>query len=298
MQKKYVLHGMIFLILAQTMVGVNIVASKLLLSSIPILIILQIRFALATIILLPLHWLTPDKKQSVKSHFSKLAPKDWYFLLAQALTAGVLFNCLMLIGLHYTDANVAGIITSALPAIIAIMSWIILKEKISAKKSICILFATIGLVVIAVDKLHGIGSGHSFFGDAIVLLSLVPEAIYYVLFKLHSNKLPIFLTSSLLNGINALLLLPVLFCTTWQPASIHAIDWFILCILGLASGLFYVFWFFGCRQVDGVMASLTTAVMPVATVIIAWLVLGEQLTLLQTAGMGLVLLSIVAYARK
>lgn len=298
MQKKYVLHGMIFLILAQTMVGVNIVASKLLLSSIPILIILQIRFALATIILLPLHWLTPDKNQSVKSHFSKLASKDWYFLLAQALTAGVLFNCLMLIGLHYTDANVAGIITSALPAIIAIMSWIILKEKISAKKSICILFATIGLLVIAVDKLHGISSGHSFFGDAIVLLSLVPEAIYYILFKLHSNKLPIFLTSSLLNGINALLLLPVLFLTAWQPASIHASDWFILCVLGLASGLFYVFWFFGCRQVDGVMASLTTAVMPVATVIIAWLVLGEQLTLPQTAGMGLVLLSIIAYARK
>lgn len=298
MKKKYIQYGMIFLILAQTMVGINIVASKLLLSSIPILIILEIRFALATLILLPLHWLTPDKKISVKEHFSKVTRKDWYFLIAQALMAGVLFNCLMLLGLHYTDANVAGIITSALPAIIAIMSGIILKEKISAKKSLCILFATSGLLVIAFDKLHHIGAGHSFFGDAIILLSLIPEAIYYVLFKLHANRLPIFLTSSLLNGINALLLLPVIFFIPWQPANIPAMDWFILCILGLTSGLFYVFWFFGCKHVDGIMASLSTAVMPVATVIIAWLLLGEHLTMLQSAGMGLVLISIVAYARK
>lgn len=298
MKKKYIRYGMIFLILAQTMVGVNIVASKLLLSSIPILIILEIRFALATLILFPLHWLTPDKNILVKEHFSKLTRKDWYFLIAQALTAGVLFNCLMLLGLHYTDANVAGIITSALPAIIAIMSGIILKEKISAKKSMCIIFATSGLLVIALDKLHHIGAGHSFLGDAIVLLSLIPEAIYYVLFKLHTNRLPIFLTSSLLNGINALLLLPVIFFIPWQPANIPVMDWFILYTLGLTSGLFYVFWFFGCKHVDGIMASLSTAVMPVATVIIAWLLLGEHLTILQSAGMGLVLISIVAYARK
>jgi drug/metabolite transporter (DMT)-like permease len=298
MKTKYVLRGMIFLILAQTMVGVNIVSAKLLLSSIPILVILEIRFALATFILLPLHWLTPDRALSVKEHLAKTDRKDWYFILAQALTAGVLFNCLMLLGLHYTDANVAGIITSALPAIIAIMSWILLKEKISAKKSMCILFATAGLLVIAFDKLHGIGEAHSFFGDAIVLLSLIPEAIYYVLFKLHPNRLPIFLTSSLMNGINAILLLPVIFFLPWQPDSIHTIDWFILFILGLTSGLFYVFWFFGCRHVDGIMASLSTAVMPVATVLIAWLLLGEHLSGMQTAGMGLVLLSIVAYARK
>ena len=210
MQKNEVLKGMIFLMLAQSLVGISIVGSKLLLSSIPILIILDIRFILATFILLPLHWLTPDRKLSVKVHFSRVSHKDWYFIAAQALCAGALFNCLMLLGLNYTDANVAGIITSVLPAIIAIMSWIILGEKISAKKSLCVLFATGGLVVIAYDKLSAIEEAHSFFGDAIVLLSLLPEAVYYVLCKLHQNKLPVFLTSSLLNGINALLLLPAI----------------------------------------------------------------------------------------
>ena len=54
-----------------------------------------------------------------------------------------------------------------------------------------------------------------------------------------------------------------------NDASITSTGWFIVFILGLSSGLFYVFWYQGCQKVDGVMASLSTAVMPVATVILA-----------------------------
>lgn len=299
MKNNYFIQGLLFLFLAQTMVGVNIVTSKLLLSSLPVLILLEIRFLLATLVLLPLHWTSPaSRKKSLIACFRELKCKDWLFLLGQALSAGVLFNALMLTGLNYTDANVAGIITSALPAIIAILSWLILSEKISAEKALCVVFATLGLVIIAYGKLQGIGQSHSFFGDSIVLLALLPEASYYVLCKMYANRLPLFLTSALLNGINAVLLLPVLFLVPWEPTHISMVTWVILFIIGLSSGLFYVFWFIGAKHVDGIMASLSTAIMPIATVILAWIVLGEGLTLWELAGMGLVLFSIVLYARR
>jgi drug/metabolite transporter (DMT)-like permease len=291
-------EGLIFLALAQVMVGINIVTAKMLLSSLPVLVILTIRFILASLVLLPLHWATPARKVSIKAHFSKLRSRDWRFIFAQALSAGILFNCLMLSGLSYTDANVAGIITSALPAIIAIMSWLILGEKISAQKALSVVFATLGLLIIAYDKLSGIGLAHSFLGDFIVLLSLLPEAAYYVLCKLYPNKLPIFLTSALLNGINAVLILPALFLVPWVPSNISMTSWFILMIIGISSGLFYVFWFLGAQRVDGIMASLSTAIMPASTVILAWMVLNEQLSLLGFAGMALVILSILLYARR
>jgi drug/metabolite transporter (DMT)-like permease len=294
----YFLQGMLFLILAQIMVGVNIVLSKQMLASIPTLFILTLRFMLASVILLPLHWLTPAKKLPVSAYFLQLKRRDWIFIVAQALSAGIFFNFLILWGLHYTDANVAGIITSALPAIIAIMSWIILGEKLSGKKAICVGLATLGLVVIAYDKLSGLKTTHSFLGDALVLASLLPEATYYILSKMHVNSLPVFLISSLLNGINAILLLICLGFTPWDGLTIHTADWLILVTLGLSSGLFYVFWYFGCQKVDGVMASLSTAVMPLATVLIAWLLLGEQLTIGQAIGMSMVLLSIAAYAKR
>ena len=298
MNKNHFLLGLVFLILAQTMVGVNIVSSKLLLTSIPVLVLLDIRFILASFILFSLHWTTPARHESMLMPFLKLNLRDWGFIIAQALSAGVLFNCLMLTGLNYTDANVAGIITSALPAIIAIMSWLMLGEKISSQKALCVVFATLGLIMIAYDKYDGIGKSHSFFGDVIVLLSLLPEAGYYILFKLYPNKLPMFLVSALLNAINALILLPALFFIDWTPSAIHLSNWLILLTLGLSSGLFYVFWFIGSQRVDGIMASLSTATMPVATVILAWLILNEQLTLMEFIGMSVVILSIVLYAKR
>lgn len=299
MKKNYFIQGVVFLILAQTMVGINIVTSKLLLSSIPVLVLLEIRFLLATLVLFPLHWANlTSRRNPLTISVSVLRRRDWFFIIGQALSAGVLFNSLMLTGLNYTDANVAGIITSALPAIIALLSWLILHEKISAEKALCVFFATLGLVIIAYDKLNGISNSHSFWGDSIVLLALLPEAFYYVLCKLYANRLPLFLVSALLNGINALLLLPVLFLVTWEPSNITMLTWLILFVIGLSSGLFYVFWFIGAQHVDGIMASLSTAIMPIATVILAWIVLGEGLTLIELAGMGLVLFSIILYARK
>ncbi len=292
------LQGLCFLILAQIMVAINIVFSKYLIASLPLLFMLTIRFALAALILLVLHWLSPARKLTISLHFSTLGKKDWYFILAQALTAGVLFNCLMLLGLRYTDANVAGIITSALPATIALMSWLFLKEKISGKKSICIIFATLGLLIIAWDKFQGLGISHSFFGDFIILLSLLPEASYYILTKLYSNRLPVFLISALINAINAIILLPFIAIFPFNTLIISTSTCMILFALGLSSGLFYVFWYFGAQRVDGTLASLSTAVMPMATVLLAWLILGEQLTILQGLGMGLVILSIAMYAKR
>jgi drug/metabolite transporter (DMT)-like permease len=294
----YYLQGLLFLILAQIMVAVNIVASKFLLSTIPILLLLTIRFALATGILLPLHWLTPAKSFSLRYHFKQLNKKDWLFIFIQALSAGILFNCLMLLGLQYTDANAAGIITSALPALIAMMSWIILGEKISGKKGTCVVIATIGLIIIACEKLHNIQLSHSFLGDFIVLFSLIPEASYYVFSKLHPVRLPVFLLSALLNGINAILLFFMLLFFPQYDGYIGWDAWLIVFILGLSSGLFYVFWYFGCQRVDGVMASLSTAVMPVATVVFAGVLLHEQLTIGQSLGMSMVMLSVVVYAKR
>lgn len=298
MRTKLLSLGMLWLVLAQVMVAFNIVVSKSLLTTIPIITMMAMRFAIAALVLLPLHWLSPQRSTPCVHYFKALTRKDWLFLFAQAMCAGVLFNFLMLTGLNATDANVAGIITSALPAMIAVFSWLFLHETISFKKSLCILLATCGLLVIACDKFTTLGEAHSFFGDAVVLLSLIPEAAYYILTKIHTNKLPIFLTSSLLNGINAIILLPIALTQHWNPMILSSGQWSILLILGISAGLFYVFWLFGSQQVDGIMASLSTAIMPIATVLFAWLLLHEALNIHQTIGLSLVLLSIVMYARQ
>ena len=83
----------------------------------------------------------------------------------------------------------------------------------------------------------------------------------------------------------------------FNPANISLVNWLILIISALSSGLFYAFFFIGSARVDSIMASITTAVMPIATVIFAWLILSEALTLIECAGMSLVIFSIIIYAK-
>jgi len=290
--------GIMCLVLAQTMVGINIVFAKLLITSVPLPVLLGARFFLASAILFPLHWLTKSRKTPLREHFSKLNTKDYFYLIAQAICAGSLFNFLMFFGLKFTDANLAGIITSALPAIIAIMAWALLGEKFSVKKLVCVAFATLGLAIIAGDKLQAPNMVHSFFGDFVVFVSLFPEALYYILCKLSPNKLPVFLIAFLMNAINALVFLFVLLLVPFNASGVPLESWVILVLSALSSGLFYVFWLYGSKHVDGMMASLSTAIMPVVTVLLAWVILHEDLSFTECAGMTLVIFSIIAYAKR
>lgn len=288
--------GLFFLICAQALVGLNIVCSKYLVSDLSVIFLLTIRFLLAALILLPLHWLTAARRLPLSLHLKNMTRGDWFFFIAQGLSAGLIFNCFMLTGLHYTDANIAGIITSTLPAIIAMMSWAMLGIKINAKQALCILFAMLGLVIIALSKV-GPKNTHSFVGDTLIFLSLIPEAAYYVFGKMYTVKLPVFLFSSLINWINVLILFPV-WLILEKPQAITVEQFLLLLVLGLSTGLFYVLLYYGSKWVDNVLTSLTTAVMPIATVFFAWIFLGEQLHSTELAGMALVIFSILLYARR
>ena len=58
-----------------------------------------------------------------------------------------------------------------------------------------------------------------------------------------------------------------------------------------------MFWYYGCEKVDGMLASLSTAIMPISTIILAWLFLGEQLTMIQLLGMGIIIASVLSYLK-
>ncbi len=298
MENRTYVQGILFLALAQILVGFNIVVSKYLLAYIPPFVLIEIRFVLATLILLLLHGLSPANHKKIKAQFSELTQRDWFYILAQALCAGVFFNGLMLTGLRYTNANVGGIITTALPAITLLFSWLILNESISTQKILCIIFATLGLLSIALDKMHGIASVHTFLGDGLILLSMLPEATYYILCKKYQNRLPLFLTSAVLNGINAVILLPTLLMVDWHPSHLTPLLWIANFLTGLNSGLFYVLWLTGTQRVDGMMTSLSTALVSISTTLLAWIILGERLSPVELTGMGMVLFSIFLYARR
>ena len=103
----------------------------------------------------------------------------------------------------------------------------------------------------------------------------------------------------LLNAIN----LPVLYLSiiflphgSWSVITLH--DSLMMSVIGITSALFFILWQKGIKHIDAAYAALSTAFMPLATVILAWVILGEGLGLAKLIGMILVIMSIVNYALK
>jgi drug/metabolite transporter (DMT)-like permease len=288
----------ISLILAQIMVGINIVASKTIINDFSIVSILFWRFLISTVLLFLIHYANPFKQKAKHQlTLSQLTFYDWKYIIALGVCGGALFNVMLLWGLNYTTASVAGIITSMLPAIIVIFSILFLKERLTLFSSLCIAFAVMGLLIINASNFKQ-ADFNSLWGDFLIFLALLPEAIYYILAKKYAIKLPLFLAAAIMNAVNLpFVIIPLLFQMPWHE-SVTTFDVIMISIIGMATGFFYVFWFYGCQYIRGSIAGLMTAAMPVSTLVIAWLFLGEQITMTQFFGMILVIISIVFNVKK
>ncbi len=291
----------IYIYLAQVMAAINIVSSKVLVADTSINTLLALRFILASALLFVMHFAT--KPGGNIAIIKSLSWTDWKFIIAQSLCAGLLFNFFMYQGLKYISASIAGIITSSLPAMVSILGFIILKDKLSSKHKWCIGLVTLGLVIINSSNGHGTDSASvantQYLGTLLVLIALVPEAIYYLLHRIHAFNMPIFLLSAIVNLINGLILLPFSYADIIPTLySYNSLEWFDLIILSASSGLFYVFWYLGAKNISSVIAALSTAFMPINTLIIAWVFLSETINLWQGIGMSLVILSIIISSRR
>ncbi len=288
-----ILKSVLLLFTAQACVGVNIVLAKGLINHINPIIVLTVRFTVTSVIILCLSLRTPSLKQ-----FFSLTCKDWLIVTCEALGAGVAFNAIMLHGLYYTNANSAGLITSVLPIVVICLSVVLFKQKLTLKITKSVLIAVAGLVLINFSH-DNVKASHALLGNFLVMLALIPDSLYYILSKLHPVKLATLNKTLLLNALNLpFLYLIVLFYPNsyWYAISLH--DWLLLGIIGITSGLFFIFWQKGIANIDATYSALSTAFMPIATTILAWLILGEGLTFIKFSGMLLVIFAIYYYSRK
>ncbi len=85
------------------------------------------------------------------------------------------------LGLKYTTASEAGILSAITPVITVILALIFLKEKNSLLQNICVLLSVSGVVYIMYRNGLNPVSGASMKGNMLILLSVLSIAFYYVL---------------------------------------------------------------------------------------------------------------------
>lgn len=102
------------------LVGSNVGIGKSIVAFVPVPLFALLRFVIAMAVLWPL--LRVTKLRRVKRD-------EWINLFLQALFGTFGFTLLMLNGVARTSAVAAGVITSTIPAVVALLSWLILKER-------------------------------------------------------------------------------------------------------------------------------------------------------------------------
>ncbi|QGZ61820.1 DMT family transporter [Paraburkholderia acidisoli] len=268
----------LFLVAAMLLVGSNVGIGKSIVAFIPVPLFALLRFVIALAVLGPL--LRVAKMRRVQRG-------EWLNLFLQALFGTFGFTLLMLGGVHRTSAVAAGVITSTIPAVIAIFSWLFLRERPDGRTLASIALAIAGIAVINVshagmgEGASGAGAGTSLAGNLMVLGAVCCESLYVILSRRLTQTLPALDICAYTHLFGLLLMLPVGLpgALSFDYASVPAGVWWLTLWYGLSASVFsFCLWMMGIRHVPGSIAGVFTAVLPVAAAVYGMVFLGERPT--------------------
>ncbi|MBZ6489450.1 DMT family transporter [Priestia aryabhattai] len=279
--------------LAMAIVGSSVVAGKLILSSFPIFLASEFRFIIATLILIPL-LLWQEKRIPV------IKPKVLFILFLQALTGVFLFNIFMLYGLKFTTAIEAGVITSTLPAVIGVISFLFLKERLTMKKITGIIFAVIGVLLMNMIS-GGTSSVNSLLGNSLILGAVLTEALFITLGKSVSSKVTPLAISTMMSLFGLILFLPfaIYEARNFTFSTVGIMDWLNILYFGVViTVVAFLLMYQGLSKVSASSAGVLTSMLPLSTVILSFLILKEEILFSHVLGMLFVLAAIFILSKE
>jgi RarD protein len=195
-------------------------------------------------------------------------------------------------GMRYTTATNTGWIISVTPLVMAVLSFLFLKERLGRVQYAGIAVATFGiLLLVSRGHLASFGWLRS-TGDWLVLISAHTWAIYTVATRdISRNRNPLAVTFAMLVPALIVTLCYILFVSDWSrfaqmsPRAVWAL--LFLAIPGLALG--HWFWQAGVAKIGAARAGIYLYLEPVATTVLAIPLLHEPFGPTTAIGGGLVL---------
>lgn len=255
------------------LVGSYVGLSRQLVSEFPVFLLAWLRFAIAGAAMLP--WL----RRGV--HEAALTRADHARLFAGSLFGNVGFSVCMLFGVAATSAVAAGVVMATLPPTVALLSFLVLRERITPRVGLAIACAVAGIAVLALPggattTLAAASTGAPGWGYALLVGAVFCEATYVVLGARLTHVLAPHRISALINlwGLALMTPLGLWQASTFDFAAIDAGTWALLAYYALAASVISVWlWMQGLTRVAASEAGVFTVLLPLAAaaVGIGWL---------------------------
>lgn len=277
---------------AMLMTGANVPIGKVIVATMPIYAFASLRFTAATLLLAVI------ARNEKGPRLGDLTRHDWLSVAAMSLFGMVLYTIFILEGVKRTSGVDAGILLATLPAVVAVLGAVFLRERPGPLQLAAVAMAAGGVaLILAHEGAPGSAATNSLIGDALVGGAVLGEAAFVVLSRRMSailSPIRLALAGSLCacvlsipptlawGELHRLAAVPV---STWVLAGWYTLSASILCLW---------LWYLGVGHVETWMAGVCTACLPLAALGVSVLALGEPLTSVQTAGATLVVLAILA----
>ena len=194
----------------------------------------------------------------------------------------------------YTTVSIATLSYYCAPIFVTIMAPIILKEKISLIKFLCVCTAMIGMLCIVGTNKGSIGEGYNhFLGIIYGLTAAVGYASVILMNKFIKGLKGVETTVTQLVFASILLLPYVMITSGFDFSKMTGISWGYMIFLGIVhTGFAYALYFSSLKELKGQTIAVLSYIDPITAVLISALFLGEQLTMFQIIGGVLILGSI------
>lgn len=201
------------------------------------------------------------------------------------------FNWILLFeSYHYTTVATSTLCYYMAPILVILASPVLLKERLTVKKILCVLAALLGMVCISGVLQTGIPTPAEGKG---ILLGLAAAVLYaaIVLMNKQIHDISAYDKTILQLGISALVLLPYCMLTVSSDAltvSPYSLGLLLLVAI-LHTGVAYYLYFGSIEYISGQTAAIISYIDPVIAVLASVLILKEPLLLSEGLGALLIL---------
>ncbi len=282
-------HAVVMAVLAVLFWSSAIVVGRAVNEVVPAVGLTFWRSMLAAVILLPFAWRHLKADREVIS-------RRWKMLALMAAAMWTVGSTAMFLGLHFTTAVNAGLVNATEPAVIVLFAWMMFRDMVTPRQTFGIAVSFCGIAVLILGGQDAPAQDLTpRIGDLLVLLAVTAWAFYVVLYHRYGREMHPLTVLFAVMFFAAIQLLPLYVLETVYVAPVVANAetlWTILYLSIVASILAVLCWNRAILGMGHSRTGLFSHLMPVFTVLLAMVFLGEILHFYHLAGVVLIALGL------
>lgn len=231
---------------------------------------------------------------AVKREFVQIRKEDRKYFLILSLFEPFLYFLGESNGLTYVTSTTGSVVISTIPAVVALIAWLFLGERLKFINYAGIIISFAGIIVFVVDKSGALS--FNIIGLLLLGLAVISAAGYnLILGKLVGSYSPVFIVN-IQNLIGVILFFPIFLFTDLKNffSTPHTLRSFLpVAELALfASCGAFILFAWSVRQIGIARVNPFTNTIPLFTALFSFILLGDTLTLRNITGMLIVIAGI------